>query len=595
MLLKLQITFLFFLTLYTLQAQDTTYYLQMVQYEDNPIAEKRIGKAETQFNSPLQRSNYLNNFLNDFYRDGYLAASWTKEKEENDSLFISIDIRKKIHWVILNTENTDANFLASINYKKKDFENKPFKYDEVASLMIDLLRYAENHGYPFSTVALDNIQYNDTSISANLKFQKNQFIIFDTIEIKGNLLLQANYLQLYTGLHPGEPYNQQLVKDLDNRLKEIPFASVTQKTRIEFSGDKAKVIVFLDDRKTSKFDFIIGVLPNNEITGRLIVTGEGRLDLQNIFNAGEVFKLHFSKLESTTKELQTYFAYPYLPGIPLGLEADFNLFLKDSNFLELSSSAGLLYQFGGSNNVKAFVSFYSSAILNIDTAYILSTKTLPPNLDVNERAYGLTWNYEHLNYRFNPRNGYGFSLTGSIGNKKIKQNSSILTLSDPEFPEYDFATLYDSIDESSLSIKYKYNLRYFIPFLKRNTLLLQTHGAAILSPTILQNELLRIGGNNGLRGFDDQSIPVSQYHILTAELRYLLSQNAFASLFTDIAFVENKGIGKSTVDYPYGFGAGINFETKAGIFGLDYALGSQNGNPISIKNAKIHFGYVNYF
>ena len=51
----------------------------------------------------------------------------------------------------------------------------------------------------------------------------------------------------------------------------------------------------------------------------------------------------------------------------------------------------------------------------------------------------------------------------------------------------------------------------------------------------------------------------------------------------------------STSDFPFGIGAGINFETKAGIFGLNYALGSQNNNPLSIKNAKIHFGYVNYF
>jgi hypothetical protein len=30
-------------------------------------------------------------------------------------------------------------------------------------------------------------------------------------------------------------------------------------------------------------------------------------------------------------------------------------------------------------------------------------------------------------------------------------------------------------------------------------------------------------------------------------------------------------------------------------FGITYALGSQENNPISFKTGKIHFGYVNYF
>jgi hypothetical protein len=48
-------------------------------------------------------------------------------------------------------------------------------------------------------------------------------------------------------------------------------------------------------------------------------------------------------------------------------------------------------------------------------------------------------------------------------------------------------------------------------------------------------------------------------------------------------------------DFPFGFGAGTTFETKVGLFGLTYALGQQQDNPISFKTGKIHFGYVNYF
>ena len=46
---------------------------------------------------------------------------------------------------------------------------------------------------------------------------------------------------------------------------------------------------------------------------------------------------------------------------------------------------------------------------------------------------------------------------------------------------------------------------------------------------------------------------------------------------------------------PYGFGAGISFGTRAGVFSLSYALGSQRGNPILIRAAKIHFGFISLF
>ena len=43
-------------------------------------------------------------------------------------------------------------------------------------------------------------------------------------------------------------------------------------------------------------------------------------------------------------------------------------------------------------------------------------------------------------------------------------------------------------------------------------------------------------------------------------------------------------------DYPFGFGLGATFHTKAGNFYISYALGQQKNNPVSFKTGKIHFG-----
>ena len=128
---------------------------------------------------------------------------------------------------------------------------------------------------------------------------------------------------------------------------------------------------------------------------------------------------------------------------------------------------------------------------------------------------------------------------------------------------------------------------------KRHVFLLDVKGAIIKNETIFENEMFLIGGLKTLRGFDEQSIVASAYSILNLEYRYMLDKNSYLNLFWNGAYYENKNSG--IVDRPYGFGAGISFETKAGIFTIAYALGKQFDNPIYFKQAKIHFGIVNFF
>ncbi|WP_315820083.1 hypothetical protein [Paraflavitalea speifideaquila] len=44
-----------------------------------------------------------------------------------------------------------------------------------------------------------------------------------------------------------------------------------------------------------------------------------------------------------------------------------------------------------------------------------------------------------------------------------------------------------------------------------------------------------------------------------------------------------------------GLGLGMAFETKAGIFNISYAAGKRDDAKFNLRQAKIHFGYVNYF
>jgi outer membrane protein assembly factor BamA len=574
-------------------AQDSCFLRIENDGTDKDIFGKHM-KQNAGFLSCTDKDKYVQNILLNLYEAGYLSAYYTN-KEVADTSFVYIYKGNKIYWAKLRADGDAELFLAGTKYRSSHFENTVFRFSEVVALMKNMLVFAENNGYPFATVKLDSVQLSDTSVAAKLLMNRGQKVLFDTIEVKGNLQVSKFYLQQYTGITPGELYNESLVKKVDERLDELPFASVKNPAQVFFSGNKAKLVVYLDKKNASKFDFLIGVLPNNEIAGRLVITGEGALRLHNVFNAGEIFDVHFSKLELSTKELQSRCTYPYLPFVALGLDGTFNLFLKDSTFLERTASLGIVYQFIGNNSVKAFTSFYHSDVLSVDTASVILTKTLPDNLDMRSVNYGLALTIENLDYIYNPRRGFNIVMSSSAGTKKILQNNAVVSLIDPLDPGFDFATLYDSIDERSLNINYQYDLSYYQPVLRNTTLVFKLNGASIINKNIFANELFRIGGINLLRGFDEKSLTASQYHIITFEMRYLLSKNSYAGLFFDQGYIENRSNNSFLSDYPYGFGAGITFETKAGIFAVNYALGAQNNDAVVLRNAKIHFGYLNYF
>ncbi len=80
----------------------------------------------------------------------------------------------------------------------------------------------------------------------------------------------------------------------------------------------------------------------------------------------------------------------------------------------------------------------------------------------------------------------------------------------------------------------------------------------------------------------------------TLEPRFILDQNSYLFVFYDQSWYE-RNVQNYVHDAPFGFGAGMSFGTKIGIFSLTYALGKQFNNPILFRDSKVHFGYVAYF
>jgi len=189
--------------------------------------------------------------------------------------------------------------------------------------------------------------------------------------------------------------------------------------------------------------------------------------------------------------------------------------------------------------------------------------------------------------------GYNLILDGNIGQRKIIKNQKILNLFSDNI---NFSNSFDSLKLTTYQFKISAIFSYY-KSVSNNIVFKFSNNFAwkVSEASLYQNELFRLGGNKLLRGFDEESIFGDLYNISTAEIRLIIDKNSFLFSFFFYIFVRNPLSQNSEWDNPYGFGVGINFDTKGGIIRLTTALGSQLDNPINFKDVKIHLGYISLF
>ncbi len=541
------------------------------------------------------------NLLEYLRQKSYLSASIDSFLYQNDSTASAhLHLGPPMHWVHLQPAGlADERWLDAAGFREKQFAGKPLRYDALLQLEQEVLQQAENNGYPFVAVFLDSVHVAaDGMVSARLRVEPGRFFTFMQPKINGNVRLPGRYLPQYLGLRPGSPYSHARVLRIRERVNSLLFIETLANPTVTFAGNEARVNLFLQKKRASRFDFIIGLLPQpNNADGRLLLIGSLSAAFLNALNLGEHLSLEFERLRPETQKLDLQAGLPYLLGLPFGLESRLNIFRRDSTWVDAQSEIGLRYQLEGGNYLQFFWENKSSSLQTIDTAAVIQNRRLPAVLDLRQNGFGLETNLSRLDYRFNPRSGWFLSLRGVAGFNSVLRNNLIEVLRDPADPGFNFASLYDSIAGRATRFRLESRAEYFIPLLVRSTLLLRLRGGGIFSEKdVYANEQYRLGGNKLLRGFDEESLFATRFTVATVEYRLLLSQNAFLSAFTDYGYLENLTDRNRFFLRPWGFGAGLNFETQAGIFGISLAVGRRDaGQSFDWRGPKFHLGYQNLF
>ena len=532
------------------------------------VFKKKIPKY---FSDSLEAKKYISDLQLLAIKKSYILASVDSLLYLEKELKVSFYVGPKFGKANLTIDNTDFLFFKRyMNINEKFFREIAFTPHQISSTLKEMQHVLENNGYPFSKVFLNNIDIDGQNLRAHISVQKNEFYKWSEIHIKGDSSISKIFLSNIIRIKPGDKFSQLELNQISKRIKQINFLKEIKNHEILFTKDGAELFLYIKSNPISSVNGVIGLQPNPK-TNKVDLTGDISLKLLNVLKRGELLEFNWKSMQAQTQSLKGKINYPFIFKTPFGIDAQFNLYKRDTTYIEIKSTLGIQYFLKGGNYLKVFYQNYSSNILsggNNNPKYV--------NLgSVKSNNYGLAILRKQVDYIPNPSTGFILNTEVAFGSRKSQIS-----------------------DTSKINISNTYrcelSLEFFVPIAKRHILRLANQTDIYYAPKIFQNEVTRFGGLTTQRGFNEEELFSTAKSLMSIEYRFLVDENSRAFLFYDQSWYENNAA-TYYKDHPFGFGAGFSFGTNIGIFSISYAQGKQFNNPILIKNGKVHFGYVAYF
>ncbi|PID89630.1 MAG: hypothetical protein CSA05_00075 [Bacteroidia bacterium] len=459
--------------------------------------------------------------------------------------------------------NLDKKLTKKLNYRRK-IENKELSFQKIKELQANIIDYYSNNGFPFSSVSLNNLNYETRCIFCNLDCRKKEKIVFNSLVLKGNSQISPQFIQNFVGIKPKMLFSNQKISLIEKKITNLDFLELIKPAELEFSGNKADVYLYLKKRKVNRLDGIIGFESSEKNGQKAEFSGEVKFLLKNTLKRGESFQIHWKKMKSASQRFASDVNIPFLFSLPIGLDLKIDITKKDSSWLKTRTHAGVLLYYSSLNHVKAFVEKESSSLVG--------KKEFSSLVGYQSTIYGQEFYFSNVVFPQNPRKGIFLKAGIGAGTKKKEEEKN------------------KTLIEASLVFESYFNIfGDFVLQLKNRSAMLYSNSK------FFENEFLQFGGLKNMRGFDEESLLANRYTVFTTEFRYLPEESSFLFVFSDFCLYEFDGISSYIKDTPFSAGFGLSFSTNAGIFNLTYAIGKQQNNPISVKNAKIHFGFITRF
>ncbi len=547
--------------------------------------------VKTQFINALLCKEYVQQLPGSLQAQGYLAASVDSSAAQNDTVRISLFVGRKYTWRQIDVKENNKPLLAQLGIKDDWYNAKPINVAQLNTVENKLLDYFLANGYPFATIAFDSVRINNNLVDAQLNIRKGIPYKLDSIRIIGNEKIDIGFIYHYLGMAPGSLFRIDKLNKINQLLLQLPYLQQSKDWTLTMLASTYLLNLYLQPKKSNQINVIAGFLPANpQAGGRVLLTGSADVSLKNAFGVGESLGLNWQQLQAKSPRLNLSYLKPFLFNSPYGLDFSFDLYKKDSSYLNLTTKIGFQYLNTASQTGTIALQFFSTNLLAVDTISVIANKRLPDIADVRNTSIVIDHKVDNTNYRPNPTRGKAFEVNVAVGNKKVNKNGTILQIEDNNFK---YASLYDTVQLNSYQFRLRGSFSQYFPVGKQSVLKAAATGGWYQSPGYFSNELFQIGGYKLLRGFDEESIYADKFSVFTFEYRYLLGLNSYFNGFTDVGLTHNSvtGINNNFI----GAGIGLAFESKQGILNISFAVGKRNDLQFSINESKIHIGFVSLF
>ena len=558
--------FIFFFTFFFFGQSIQVHYTLL----NNTSFKKNKDFKAFEIKSKDELNSVLINKKNQLIEKGYFLASFKPLYRSSTEIEVLVEIGSHFPNVAIVIEDSIKSQLRSFgidNISKNSLKTNPSLF----KLFIDkTLKAYANNGYPFAQVFFDEQEIIEQQIEIQMNISSGKFYRFSDIIVKGDSSISNSTVQNLIGIKINDIYSEEKLSSIDRILQQTNFINVLKKSELLFTENGVELYVYLENQKMSSMNGAVGLQPNPQ-TQRIGLTGDVQIKLLNVFKKAELIDVNWRSIEPQTQALQAKLNYPFLFKSPFGIDLKFNLYKRDSTFLDLKSFIGIQYSYKNNVQLKGFYQINSSEILSKTPNSSSLFSYLAP---IKLNSYGISLQYRRINYLPNPSKGFSLYIETSIGNRTVKKENTALEKS------YVYKSIFQYVS--------------YIPITKRNIIKVGVNFESYTSSTIFQNERYRFGGINSLRGFNEEELFASTKMISSLEYRFLLDKNSTVFVFYDQGIYEDNTLNYK-IDSPFGVGSGISFGSKIGIFSISYALGKQENNPLEFRNGKIHFGYITYF
>ncbi|HEX6334138.1 MAG TPA: hypothetical protein VFZ78_07915, partial [Flavisolibacter sp.] len=366
----------FFLTfLYPLAAQE---YRVHYRHDENDSA-KLDGRLSLQnvFTDRTSALSYINGLPAQLKNSGFLAASIDEIRADSAEAFVVLYLGERYEWAAITPDSAAAAIMQAIRVPGEVFRGA-VDFNTLNTWQQRILDHLEEYGHPFGRVFLDSITISGNRVDALLRVNPGPLYRIDSIRVYGDAKVSNEFLQRHLQLQNGSLYNKKKLLSISSRIAELTYVQEEKPFDLSLLGTGSVLNLYLKNRKSSQVNALIGFLPNSDQAAdkKFVITADVNILLRNSLSNGETIGLVWQQLQQKSPRLNLLFEQPFIMRSAFGVRFAFDMFRKDSSFLNINLHLGTTYRIGDRKSASVFLQRFQTIVNQVNEAQVIQTRTL---------------------------------------------------------------------------------------------------------------------------------------------------------------------------------------------------------------------------